>query len=204
MQTQNVYVLPEGYEVKSKSLDDIKYVSDPRYTKQEVMELDRRAQPAWTLAGKEYAPGFVGMNNLKENDYLNVILQALSHVVPLRNYFLLEDFSSRSELAKRTSILVRKIWNPRAFKAHVSPHELLQQIALDSNKRFTLTNQSDPIEFLSWFLNNLHLGLGGSKTKPGAEEDAKGQGQGLSPEAYVLEGRMPSQWSYGMVDARMT
>ncbi|KAG7128925.1 mRNA-splicing protein ubp10 like [Verticillium longisporum] len=168
MQTQNVYVLPEGYEVKSKSLDDIKYVSDPRYTKQEVMELDRRAQPAWTLAGKEYAPGFVGMNNLKENDYLNVILQALSHVVPLRNYFLLEDFSSRSELAKRTSILVRKIWNPRAFKAHVSPHELLQQIALDSNKRFTLTNQSDPIEFLSWFLNNLHLGLGGSKTKPGS------------------------------------
>ncbi|CRJ86994.1 hypothetical protein BN1723_000216 [Verticillium longisporum] len=168
MQTQNVYVLPEGYEVKSKSLDDIKYVSDPRYTKQEVMELDRRAQPAWTLAGKEYAPGFVGMNNLKENDYLNVILQALSHVVPLRNYFLLENFSSRSELAKRTSILVRKIWNPRAFKAHVSPHELLQQIALDSNKRFTLTNQSDPIEFLSWFLNNLHLGLGGSKTKPGS------------------------------------
>ncbi|KAM0278533.1 hypothetical protein ACHAQH_005101 [Verticillium albo-atrum] len=168
MQTQKVYVLPEGYEVKSKSLDDIKYVSDPQYTKQEVIELDRRAQPALTLAGKEYAPGYVGMNNLKENDYLNVILQALSHVAPLRNYFLLEDFSTRSELAKRTSILVRKIWNPRAFKAHVSPHELLQQIALDSNKRFTLTNQSDPIEFLSWFLNNLHLGLGGSKTKPGS------------------------------------
>ncbi|KAM0335687.1 hypothetical protein ACHAQA_000737 [Verticillium albo-atrum] len=168
MQTQKVYVLPEGYEVKSKSLDDIKYVSDPRYTKQEVMELDRKSQPAWTLAGKEYAPGFVGMNNLKENDYLNVILQALSHVAPLRNYFLLEDFTSRSELAKRTSILVRKIWNPRAFKAHVSPHELLQQIALDSNKRFTLTNQSDPIDFLSWFLNNIHLGLGGSKTKPGS------------------------------------
>ncbi|KAG6009676.1 hypothetical protein E4U21_001740 [Claviceps maximensis] len=180
LETQKVYVLPEGYEVKSKSLEDIKYVSDPRYTKAEVMSLDRPSSQtagasattaptkSWTLSGKQYTPGFVGMNNIKENDYLNVIVQALSHVPPLRNYFLLEDFSKTSELVKRNAILFRKIWNPRAFKAHVSPHELLQEIALRSNKRFTLTNQSDPVEFLSWFLNNLHLGLGGSKTKPGS------------------------------------
>ncbi|ROT39307.1 U4/U6.U5 tri-snRNP-associated protein [Sodiomyces alkalinus F11] len=169
MQTQKVYVLPEGYEVKSKALDDIKYVSDPRYTRQEVAELDRRKTLSWTLAGKEYAPGYVGMNNIKENDYLNVVVQALAHVAPLRNYFLLEDLSPpRSELARRAGILLRKIWNPRAFKSHVSPHELLQQVALDSGKRFTLTQQSDPVDFLSWFLNHLHLGLGGSKTKPGS------------------------------------
>ncbi|KAJ9148406.1 U4/U6.U5 tri-snRNP-associated protein [Pleurostoma richardsiae] len=168
METQKVYVLPEGYEVKSRSLDDIKYVSDPRYTRQEVAEIDRRPRTSWTLSGREYTPGFVGMNNIKENDYLNVVVQALSHVPPLRNYFLLEDFSGRPELVKRTSILFRKIWNPRAFKAHVSPHELLQEVSLRSNKRFTLTAQSDPVEFLSWFLNNLHLGLGGSKTKPGS------------------------------------
>ncbi|KAI1776142.1 cysteine proteinase [Hypoxylon cercidicola] len=168
METQKVYVLPEGYEVKSKSLDDIKYVSDPRYTKQEVMELDRKARVAWTLDGKEYTPGFVGMNNIKDNDYLNVIVQALSHVTPLRNFFLLEDLSARAELVKRCGILFRKIWNPRAFKNHVSPHELLQEISLKSNKKFTLTTQSDPVDFLSWFLNNLHLGLGGSKTKPGS------------------------------------
>ncbi|KAG5916628.1 hypothetical protein E4U42_007573 [Claviceps africana] len=172
LETQRVYVLPEGYEVKSKSLEDIKYVSDPRYTKAEVMSLDRPPSTgptkSWTLSGKQYTPGFVGMNNIKENDYLNVIVQALSHVPPLRNYFLLQDFSKTSELVKRNAILFRKIWNPRAFKAHVSPHELLQEIALRSNKRFTLTAQSDPVEFLSWFLNNLHLGLGGSKTKPGS------------------------------------
>ncbi len=166
MGTQKVYVLPEGYEVTSKSLDDIKYVSDPRYTRQEVAELDRKPRTSWTLAGKEYTPGFVGMNNIKENDYLNVVVQALAHVAPLRNYFLLEDFSSAPELVKRTAILFRKIWNPRAFKSHVSPHELLQEISLRSNKRFTLTTQSDPVDFLSWFLNHLHLGLGGSKTKP--------------------------------------
>ncbi|KAH7408892.1 hypothetical protein BKA64DRAFT_720275 [Cadophora sp. MPI-SDFR-AT-0126] len=168
MQTQKVYVLPEGYEVKNKSLDDIKFVSDPRYTKEEVMALDREAKTAWALGGKEYAPGFVGMNNIKENDYFNVVVQALSHVPPLRNYFMLEDFSSSPELVKRLSILIRKIWNPRAFKSHVSPHELLQEISLKSSKRFNLTSQSDPVDFLSWFLNNLHLALGGSKTKPGS------------------------------------
>ncbi|KAH8163648.1 hypothetical protein CIB48_g4604 [Xylaria polymorpha] len=168
METQKVYVLPEGYEVRSKSLDDIKYVSDPRYSRQEVMELDRKPRTAWTLGGKQYTPGYVGMNNIKENDYLNVVVQALSHVGPLRNFLLLEDSSSRSELVKRCAILFRKIWNPRAFKSHVSPHELLQEISLRSNKKFTLTEQSDPVDFLSWFLNNLHLGLGGSKTKPGS------------------------------------
>ncbi|EJT80500.1 U4/U6.U5 tri-snRNP-associated protein 2 [Gaeumannomyces tritici R3-111a-1] len=185
MQTQKVYVLPEGYEVLSSSLDDIKYVSDPRYTRAEVAALDRRrAAPAWTLAGREYAPGFVGMNNIKENDYVNVVVQALAHVPPLRNFLLLEDLgggggggggggnnnnsSQTAELVRRCSTLMRKIWNPRAFKAHVSPHELLQEVSLLSNKRFTLTAQSDPVDFLSWFLNNLHLGLGGSRTRPGS------------------------------------
>ena len=168
MQTQKVYVLPEGYEVRNKSLEDIKFVSDPTYSKEQVMAMDREAKTAWALGGKEYIPGFVGMNNIKDNDYFNVVVQALSHVPPLRNYFMLESFGTKPELAKRLSILVRKIWNPRAFKSHVSPHELLQEISLKSNKKFTLTTQSDPADFLSWFLNNMHLALGGSKTKPGS------------------------------------
>ena len=168
MQTQKIYILPEGYEVKNKSLDDIKFVSDPKYTKAEVIALDRSPKEAWALNGKKYTPGFVGMNNIKDNDYFNVIIQALSHVPPLRNYFMLEDFSTEPELAKRLSILIRKIWNPRAFKSHVSPHELLQEVSLKSNKKFALTQQADPVDFLSWFLNNLHLALGGSKTKPGS------------------------------------
>lgn len=168
MQTQKVYVLPENYEVRNKSLDDIKFVSDPKYTKDEVRSLDRQAQIAWALGAKQYTPGFVGMNNIKENDYFNVVVQALSHIPMIRNYLMQEDFSFKPELVKRFSILVRKIWNPRAFKAHVSPHELLQEISLKSAKKFNLTNQSDPAEFLSWFLNNQHLALGGSKTKPGS------------------------------------
>lgn len=107
------------------------------------------------------------MNNIKENDYFNVIIQTLAHIPPLRNFFMLEDLSQKTELVQRFSVLIRKIWNTRAFKTHVSPHELLQQVSRQSNKRYDLLRQSDPVEFLSWFLNNLHLALGGSKTKPG-------------------------------------
>ncbi|KAK2748290.1 hypothetical protein FQN57_000948 [Myotisia sp. PD_48] len=165
MESKKVYVLPEGYEVKNKSLDDIKFVVDPFFSKDEVAKLDKEVIDAFDLAGKRYRPGFVGMNNIKSNDYLNVIAQLLAHVRPIRNYFLLHEFANIGvpQLPLRFSTLVRKLWNFRAFKSHVSPHELLQEIALRSSKRFTLTKQSDPVEFLSWFLNNLHLTLGGSK-----------------------------------------
>ncbi|KIW51214.1 hypothetical protein PV05_09956 [Exophiala xenobiotica] len=167
MATKKVYVLPEGYEVHNKSLDDIKYVVDPKFTEDEVRKLDRDPRLSTDLSNKKYRPGFIGMNNIKANDYLNVVVQALAHVAPIRNFFLLHQFPQTTpQLPVRFSTLVRKIWNPKAFKSHVSPHELLQEIALRSSKKFTLTQQSDPVEFLSWFLNNLHLTLGGSKTKP--------------------------------------
>ena len=59
MQTKRVYVLPEGYEVKSKSLDDIKFVVDPNLSKEEVALLDREAKDAWDLSGKKYRPGML-------------------------------------------------------------------------------------------------------------------------------------------------
>jgi U4/U6.U5 tri-snRNP-associated protein 2 len=167
METKNVFVLPEGYEVQNKSLDDIKYVVDPKFAEEDVKRMDRIPRESTDLLNKKYRPGFVGMNNIKANDYLNVVVQTLSHVAPLRNFLLLHGFAQNAaQLPVRFSTLVRKIWNPKAFKSHVSPHELLQEIALRSSKKFTLTQQSDPVEFLSWFLHNLHLSLGGSKTKP--------------------------------------
>jgi U4/U6.U5 tri-snRNP-associated protein 2 len=167
METKKVYVLPEGYEVHNKSLDDIRYVVDPRFTEAQVKQLDKDPITSTDFANKKYRPGFVGMNNIKANDYLNVVVQALSHVAPVRNFFLLNIFPpNTSQLPVRFSTLVRKIWNSKAFRSHVSPHELLQEIAIRSSKKFALTHQSDPVEFLSWFLNNLHLTLGGSKTKP--------------------------------------
>jgi len=63
--TRKVYVLPEGYEVQNKSLDDIKYVVDPHYTKNEVVKLDKEVHDAWDLSGSRYRPGKTLQHNLR-------------------------------------------------------------------------------------------------------------------------------------------
>ena len=67
MGTKKVYVLPEGYEVQSKSLEDIKFVVDPRYTKEEVMKLDAEPRSSWDLAGKRYTPGQIRSYSSRES-----------------------------------------------------------------------------------------------------------------------------------------
>lgn len=47
----------------------------------------------------------------------------------------------------------------------VSPHEFMQVVMRASNKRFTIEQRGDPVEFWSWFLNSLHLDLTGGKRK---------------------------------------
>lgn len=54
---------------------------------------------------------------------------------------------------------MRKIWNPRAFKGQVSPHEFVQEVVNASHQKFSLVHQGDTLEFLSWFLNTLHREL---------------------------------------------
>ena len=65
MQTKKVYVLPEGYEVKSKSLEDIKFVVDPRLSKEEVAKLDKEGKDASDLVGKKYRPGMSRSNGYR-------------------------------------------------------------------------------------------------------------------------------------------
>uniref|UniRef100_A0A671KT76 Ubiquitin carboxyl-terminal hydrolase 39 n=1 Tax=Sinocyclocheilus anshuiensis TaxID=1608454 RepID=A0A671KT76_9TELE len=67
-------------------------------------------------------------------------------------------------LVQRFGELMRKLWNPRNFKAHVSPHEMLQAVVLCE---YWCTEYCvwDAVDFLSWFLNALHGALGGTKKK---------------------------------------
>lgn len=164
--TLKFYCLPDNYEIKDSSLSDITYVLRPTFTPKEIAELDKCTRPSRAYDGTSYLPGIVGLNNIKANDYCNVILQALSHVSPVRNYFLLESNTNPStlggqadQLLVRFGELIRKLWNTRNFKAHVSPHEMLQAVVLGSNKKFTITEQSDAIQFVSWFLNSLDKSL---------------------------------------------
>jgi U4/U6.U5 tri-snRNP-associated protein 2 len=165
LQNKKIYCLPDDYEVVDSSLDDIKYLLDPTFTPDQIANLDNNTAYSRCLDGTQYLPGIVGLNNIKCNDYINVVLQALVHIPPLRDFFIVEDNLKhcKSELVHRFGMLVRKMWNPRNSKPQVSPHELLQAIQDASEKRFKIGVQGDPLEFLQWFLNAMHKDLGGTK-----------------------------------------
>uniref|UniRef100_H2Z994 ubiquitinyl hydrolase 1 n=1 Tax=Ciona savignyi TaxID=51511 RepID=H2Z994_CIOSA len=172
--TLKFYCLPDNYMIVDSSLEDITYVLNPTFTKPDIRQLSSDAKLMRAYDGTTYLPGIVGLNNIKANDYCNVVLQALSHVPPLRNYFLREENYSHIKrppgdimilLSQRFGELIRKLWNPRNFKAHVSPHEMLQSIVLCSRKRFQITKQGDPLDLLTWFLNSMNVALNGSKKR---------------------------------------
>ncbi|KAG8385817.1 hypothetical protein BUALT_Bualt03G0084700 [Buddleja alternifolia] len=165
LRTEKVYCLPDGYEVIDPSLDDIRHVLNPRFAREQVGQLDTNRQWSRALDGSDYLPGMVGLNNIKETDFVNVTIQSLMRVTPLRNFFLVpENYSHcKSQLVHRFGELTRKIWHARNFKGQVSPHEFLQAVMKASKKRFRIGAQSDPVEFMSWLLNTLHGDLKSSK-----------------------------------------
>ncbi|KAI9570199.1 spindle pole body protein [Boletus coccyginus] len=169
LETAKVYVLPDGYLVSDPSLEDIAFVLNPKFTKASLTNLSSAShlsKPSYDLMHKPYLQGYVGLNNIKRNDHMNVIIHSLLHVPPLRDYLLLSDFKGKeTELVKRFAALAKKIWNPRLFKSQVSPHEFLQEVNRASAGKFSLEKQGDPVEFLGWLLNRLHIDLGGTKKK---------------------------------------
>ncbi|XP_024156681.1 U4/U6.U5 tri-snRNP-associated protein 2 isoform X1 [Rosa chinensis] len=164
LRTEKVYCLPDGYEISDPSLDDIRHVLNPRFTEEQVEQIDKNKQWSRALDGSDYLPGMVGLNNIKETDFVNVTIQSLMRVMPLRNFFLIpKNYQHcKSPLVHRFGELTRKIWHARNFKGQVSPHEFLQAVMKASKKRFRIGAQSDPVEFMSWMLNTLHADL---KTK---------------------------------------
>lgn len=57
------------------SLDDIKYVLNPTFTSEHIATMDGSDKLSRAIDGTMYLPGIVGLNNIKANDYCNVILQ---------------------------------------------------------------------------------------------------------------------------------
>ncbi|KAF8841936.1 cysteine proteinase [Paxillus ammoniavirescens] len=169
LETTKVYVLPDGYFVSDPSLEDIAFVLNPQFTRAKIANLNspsHLSKPSYDLTHKPYLPGYIGLNNIKRNDHMNVIIHSLLHVPPLRDYFLLSEFNGKeTELVKRFAALAKKIWNPRLFKSQVSPHEFLQEVNRASAGKFRLEKQGDPVEFLGWLLNRLHQDMGGTKKK---------------------------------------
>jgi len=146
-------------------LDDIVRALNPKFSYDEIPRLNYNTSLARDIFGVSYLPGFIGMNNLTQTDYVNVVVHALAHVTPLRDFFLKpENYErSKSRLVHRFGELMRKIWSSHKYKSCVSPHELVQEVTVASKRRFVIGKQAEGVEFLSWLLNSLHQGIGGTK-----------------------------------------
>lgn len=51
--------------------------------------------------------------------------------------------------------LLRKLWKKHHYRPHISPHEFLQSVVIESKGRFQFTERGNAGEFLTWFLNSL-------------------------------------------------
>ena len=91
------------------------YNLHPTYTPAQIAALDAEPRVGEALDGQAFLPGTVGLNNINgETDYINVVLQALNLVRPLRDFFLdvarYRDVDSR--LVQRFGELIRKMEPP--------------------------------------------------------------------------------------------
>lgn len=154
-----MYCLPENYEVVDSALDDIKYNLIPTYTTEEAESIDHNNRLSQTVLGIDYLSGFLGLNNLNSTDFINVVVHALAHVAPLRNYFLTSLLEHCSPLTVQFANLIRKIWNSHSFKGQVSPHEFLEEVSIASSRKFQIGRQVDCMDFMSWLLHFLHRDL---------------------------------------------
>lgn len=175
LDTAQVYILPDNEPVDDPSLADIQYQLRLTFSEAQIAQLESADAPvSRDLRAKPYLPGFVGLNNVNHSGAIGVVVQALAHVTPLRNYFLRggapaaartssssEPLASSTPLVRSFGMLLRRLWNPRAFKRQVAPHEFLQAVSHASRGRFAPGTAMDPVEFLGWFLNQLHMDLVG-------------------------------------------
>ena len=159
--TQKFFQLPDMIEFEDNSLDDIKMNLKPTYSLKDCFNIDNSRQKHLSLEGVEFTPGTVGLNNLKKTDYVNVIIQSFVKIKTLRNFFLLYNYKDQDKngnchiLVEQLSDLIKKMFNFKNFKAHVSPHEVLQAILKVSEGKFKIQEHGDIINFLSWLLNVL-------------------------------------------------
>lgn len=175
LDNQKIYCLPDGYEVIDPSLSDIKDFLQPKYTPEMISRLDamtyegpagfrsltRQGAIRCLVGGGEYVPGFIGLNGLSKTGSFCALLQLLAHVPRLRDYFLCppkelyrcED--AKVLFAKKFGELVRKMWSPHNYRAHVTPHEAVHALIDASKGKFQIGVRNDPLDLLKWMLNEL-------------------------------------------------
>lgn len=73
----------------------------PTFTKQHISGLDKQGKLYRAYDGTTYLPGIVGLNNIKANDYANVVLQVWTTVEP----FSFRDLAVSFEIVRLANSL---------------------------------------------------------------------------------------------------
>ena len=170
LQSAKTYCLPDGYEILDSALNDVKHCLQPTFSDRDVALLDHNKTLSRDIHGVAYLPGCIGLNNVTQADYVNVILHALSHIQPLRD-FLLQPANyadTRSSLVRKFGELLRKMWSPGNFKSVLSPQELINGISVGGQDKVVLRGgqQTECIELWNWLTGELAQGLGETPGRP--------------------------------------
>jgi hypothetical protein len=88
LESARSYCLPDSYEIRDTALNDIVRCLNPSFSLSDISNLDNNRNLSRDIHAVSYLPGFIGLNNLNATDDVNVILHLLSHVSPLRDFFL--------------------------------------------------------------------------------------------------------------------
>lgn len=144
LQDTRAFCLPDSYEIVDAALNDVKRCLAPVFSPDDISQLSSNTSLARDVHGVSYLPGFVGLNNLKCTDFLNVVLHALSHVRPLRNFFLLPlnyGEAAKYPLVRTFGEVMRKLWSKDNFKSVISPQDFMHVVSVESKKRFNIGQQ---------------------------------------------------------------
>ena len=150
LETEEFFVLPEGYKVKDNSLNDIINNLNPRWNVSRIEEIDK-GLVSYDINKQDYLVGIIGLNDLNDNNYINVVLQSLLHLKLFRNHFLLKNVENKNDgdqLINSIESLVKKYWNKHLFKSQLNPHLFIKNL----NKKF-----HEPLKLLTYILNYVKI-----------------------------------------------
>ncbi|KAF7458959.1 putative ubiquitin specific protease 39 isoform 2 [Cryptosporidium felis] len=179
----DIICLPDDYEVKEHSLEDIKGYLHPRYDEKCMLTL---YTPSRTFDGVEFHPGFIGLSNFGNNDSLNSIILVLTQITHFRNLCLSyklydKEIENRISDPLLFSIIeaIQKIFNQNNLKGKFSPYSLVKIVEIKSQGRFPFSKTAstgnsvssnsdifknsaiqdtpliDPMALLTWIIHHL-------------------------------------------------
>jgi ubiquitin C-terminal hydrolase len=125
----------------------------------------------------------VGLTNLKNSCYLNSIVQCLSRIKALADFFLSDNYfsdmdplrSKENEVAKAFASLLKQM---QSGKHGTLKPELLKRACTNYGSQFNNSYQQDSHEFCEYLMDALHEGLNRVKSKPYIEAP---EGVGTDP-----------------------